>query len=373
MRFEWKDERIHLSSVELFAADHCNMRCWGCAASSPFMRDPNFPDPDRLARTLARLEPVLRATQLKILGGEPLLNRDLATLLRTARQSGLFERLRLTTNGLLLERTTDELWQLVDVVEISVYPDRPRPFTPTDRAHLQERAARLGTTLEINEVKGFFTAIADSENRDPDLVQRVFAACHEAQLWPSVTIYQDHLYRCSRVHTLDRYLDRLGVAHRRFVEEDGLLIDDRPHLRQALQAYLERGRPLGACSFCYGTSGNSRPQTQIPATAVRLRVAGQDRQPFDASVLRASARSRFVPGHRLVDRHHTSADADQAVTPRELTRGFGKLADPLWAWIEQQEQPFSLLDAQRAGGPLSGPSVAIILDRAAQAGYLVPG
>ncbi len=56
------------------------------------------------------------------LGGEPLLNKDICSFMRAARESGVFRNIRVITNGLLLSKMSEEFWQLADIVRISVYP-----------------------------------------------------------------------------------------------------------------------------------------------------------------------------------------------------------------------------------------------------------
>ncbi len=64
---------------------------------------------------------------------------------------------------------------------------------------------------------------SDTRIEDPATVQRIFSTCGEAHGWSCHLLYRNRLYRCSRVHTLDRYLSRLGVEHENFTDQDGLI------------------------------------------------------------------------------------------------------------------------------------------------------
>jgi hypothetical protein len=86
------------------------------------------------------------------------------------------------------------------------------------------------------------------------------------------------------VHTLDRYLSGLGVAHDNFTEMDGLLIDGRDSLLADIEAYLKSPEPLGACSFCLGTSGAWTPHADLTSDEVRARSNGAVRA-FDPNSL----------------------------------------------------------------------------------------
>lgn len=258
-------------SIELYAIDTCNLRCRGCAASSPFLRDPNRPQADELRRILGVLSAVMRAEQAKFVGGEPLLNRGLVELVGAARASGMFGRIRVATNGLLLHRAGDDFWDAVDVVEISEYPASRDRLGEDVLSALRERARRHSTALEVNRISTFQEMILDRPHPDPADADRVYAACKEAHEWPCHTIYRDRLYRCSRVHTLDRYLSYAGVEHEPFTEADGMAVEARPDLLERTREYLESPIPLRACRFCLGTSGPAFGHRELSVEEVRSR------------------------------------------------------------------------------------------------------
>src|SRR5581483_12214621 len=116
------EQKIHLTAMEFYLVDTCNLRCQNCSASSQFMNEVNTPNLNDFVESLSFLSRVLRCEELRLLGGEPLLNKHICSFMRAARRSGMFRKLRVITNGLLLHRMTDEFWQLADIVRISVYP-----------------------------------------------------------------------------------------------------------------------------------------------------------------------------------------------------------------------------------------------------------
>jgi hypothetical protein len=209
--------------------------------------------------------------QLKLLGGEPLLNRRIREYLAAARESGMFRRLRITTNGLLPHTMPQEFWKAVDIVEVSLYPASRSSLTEKKLDQLRDTARRFGTRLEVRGVNRFQEAVRDTPTGDPGLVEEIFSACSEAHEWSSHLLYRHRLYRCSRVHTIDRYLTETGVQHETFTDLDGLPVDGRPALRDELYAYLTSRVPLRACRFCHGTSGAVVPHTQLTVEEIRSR------------------------------------------------------------------------------------------------------
>jgi organic radical activating enzyme len=266
--------KLRIPSLEFFLINTCNLRCRHCAASSPFLRQPDLPDLDGFRQDLAALAAVMECGQLKLLGGEPLLNRHIGDYLEAARGSGMFRRLRVATNGLLLDKMPEAFWQAVDIVEISLYPASRSSLTEDKLSELQRTAFRFGTRLEVQGIVNFRESIRDTSAQNSLLVKETFSACGEAHEWSNHLLYRHRLYRCSRVHTIDRYLTETGVIHDAFTDLDGLLVDHRPTLRDDLFAYLTSPVPLRACSFCHGTSGRAFLSTQLTVEEIRSRRAG---------------------------------------------------------------------------------------------------
>jgi organic radical activating enzyme len=263
--------KLRIRSLEFFLINTCNLRCRYCAASSPFLSQRDLPDLDGFRHDLTTLATVMECGQLKLLGGEPLLNRHIADYLMAARQSGMFRQLRVTTNGLLLHKMSEAFWQAVDIVEISLYPASRSVVTEKRLADLERTALRFGTRLEVQPITRFRESVRDTPAPNSLVVKETFSACAEAHEWSNHLLYRHRLYRCSRVHTIDRYLTETGVIHDAFTELDGMPVDHRPTLRDDLFAYLTSRVPLRTCCFCHGTSGPEFLSTQLTMEEIRSR------------------------------------------------------------------------------------------------------
>jgi organic radical activating enzyme len=290
--------KLRVPSLEFFLSDRCNLRCRHCSSSSPYLSEGSRPRLAVFRDVLRAIGGVLASDQLKLLGGEPLLNPAIVSFMEVARSSGVFERIRVVTNGILLPRMDDRLWELADVVEVSLYPSAPGPSEEQLR-RLAEKAARLGTQLEARRISRFMVAVSDSRIDETAIVQRVFANCGEAHGWSCHLLYGSRLYRCSRVHTIDRYLESIGVAHESFVAADGLeLLGKSPQrLLSDIEAYLRSSLPLAACRFCLGTAGRWEASRQLEPKEILTKRRGA-RDPFSADLLisaaEASSRARIA-------------------------------------------------------------------------------
>jgi MoaA/NifB/PqqE/SkfB family radical SAM enzyme len=143
--------------LQVHPSRRCNLRCRHCYSSSgPWVADTTDLEVLRRAVVDAR---GLGYDVLAVSGGEPLLYRDLLTLLRHAHDTGL--RTAVTTNGLLLtERRLRELAGSVDVLAISV-DGRPEThdWMRGDRRAFSRLSARLAAVRDSGLAFGFITTL----------------------------------------------------------------------------------------------------------------------------------------------------------------------------------------------------------------------
>ncbi len=275
------NNQMYVPSLVFFASDTCILRCANCGSCSPFLTDSNLPNLRIFTESLSILSRFLRCDELVIAGGEPLLNKDLADFIRAAKKSGIFRNVTVVTNGLLLAKMDAEFWSIADRVQISVYPSTAGEFTRERRLALKATADKHKTRLKFVRISHFYKSIRDTGIADDRVVRTNFAACADAHEWSCHTLYGNKLYRCPTVHVLDRYLTNIGVVHESFTESDGILIDDRPELRQDIKKYLKSFQPLKACTFCNGTPALREEHRQLTFTEVssKLRTAASDAEP----------------------------------------------------------------------------------------------
>jgi len=268
------ERKIFLTAIEFFLVDTCNLRCVNCVTNSPFMSDANLPSLESFVRSLSLLSRVVRCNELRFVGGEPLLNKEICQFMRAARKSKIFRDIRVITNGVLLHKMSEDFWRLADIVRISIYPATSDIFTEAKLASLKAIAYKHHTKLEIIRDTHFMKATSDRRIEDVNIVQRTFSTCGEAHGWSCHLLYRNCLYRCSRVHTLDRHLSQIGADHDNFTDMDGIVINDRKTLFADLMRYFKSSEPLKACSFCFGTSGPLTTHRQLSIQQVRSKCHG---------------------------------------------------------------------------------------------------
>jgi len=175
-----------LRSLRVSVTDRCNLRCRYCMPLEDYAWLPRasiltFEETQRLVRVFARLG----VRKVRLTGGEPLLRRDLETLVAELAAIREVDDLALTTNGVLLARHAEAL-RAAGLGRITVSLDtlRPERFeTFTKSARWDDvveglRAARAAgfTGLKLNTVviRGY---------NDDELVDLIeFGRAHEAEV-----------------------------------------------------------------------------------------------------------------------------------------------------------------------------------------------
>ena len=235
---------------------HCNLRCYGCNHFCAYAPE-WFASPEAFRRDVDLLARYVRVRWFKFLGGEPLLHPDLLEFVRIVRESGLADRVRVGTNGLLLARQPASFWREVDSVVVTVYPSTE---ARVDLELFRRRAREHGTQLLVNRRPRFYEPVVDFPMKDPRLVRLIFASCVMAR--SCTTLCDGALFRCSTAPCLDYYLHRLGYPGG-IRRRDGLRIESRDDMPDRIRRYLSSRRPLEACRFCLSMVGPIVPHRQL--------------------------------------------------------------------------------------------------------------
>jgi len=257
--------KIRTQAVEFAVADHCNLRCAGCSHMSPFLKS-SLHSEDELERDMSQLATVMLADEIRLLGGEPLLNPRIVAILKSARASGIAKRVVLTTNGLLLHTMSEEFWANVDEVRVSLYPGA----RPTQRLIDQSvnRARECGTRLILSEYSSFRVTMVTEPHPSDAITAMIFRTCKNAHLFHCHLVREGWLYKCACPSYLSEYLGKMGRSGYR-AEDDGFDIHGATNLHEQLWNFLTNNRTLDACQHCLGYVGNKQAHHQLTSEGAR--------------------------------------------------------------------------------------------------------
>lgn len=125
--FNAAEDKPYLVHLETHICDHCNLNCKACNNFSPFYKERSCASAEEYERDLQQLLQLFSMIgRLFLLGGEPLQEPELCCRFITiSRKYFPKAELRLLTNGLLIPKMTESLWEVVRtndvIVHISAY------------------------------------------------------------------------------------------------------------------------------------------------------------------------------------------------------------------------------------------------------------
>lgn len=141
--------------LRISVTDKCNLRCVYCMPEEglPWLRREQLLRYEEIAEVV-RAMAELGLKRIRITGGEPLVRRDLATLVRLIRRVPQIEDVALSTNAVLLEEQAEELRRAgVDRLNVSLDSLRPERVDAISRR--PGSAAAVFRGLEAAERAGF--------------------------------------------------------------------------------------------------------------------------------------------------------------------------------------------------------------------------
>lgn len=156
--------------LETHVADTCNLKCRGCMHFSNIAAKPNFPDLREFDQDFKRLSELFsNIFIIRLMGGEPLLNRELGSYIEIVRRYFPTAELRIVTNGLLIPQQPHGLWQTMRRYHVSMDIS---PYPPTMEiierltARLDEEGVPYGTIAP--ELHNFRKSLTLTPDHDPE-------------------------------------------------------------------------------------------------------------------------------------------------------------------------------------------------------------
>jgi GTP 3',8-cyclase len=164
--------RIH-DNLRISVTDRCNIRCFYCMPETDvhFVERREILDFEEIER-FARIAVTLGIRKLRITGGEPLVRRDLPVLVRRLGAIPGIQDLALTTNGVLLTKLAEALYD-AGLRRINVHLDtldRQRFQQITRRDEIDKVLAGLELCKKLGYSKIKLNAVAVKNLVEPDIV-----------------------------------------------------------------------------------------------------------------------------------------------------------------------------------------------------------
>jgi len=254
MAYIIKGNKVFSDALEVKAVDQCNLSCVSCNEMSP-ISSKKFPDLTEVNKNLKYLANFYHAKTVRVLGGEPLIRKDIVEFVKAIRSSGISDSIRIMSNGSYLDRFTVDLLDVVDSVDISIYPGVN--ITIDSLYKLKEQCAKYGVDLYVKKTDFFHLAYSEFGTSDQNLINRVYKTCKIVHLWGCQSMYDGHFFKCFTAPNIDR------LIHNRTDYPSGLSLQPRDNFFEKLVNYLNPKELLPACASCLGTVGKKVSHSQV--------------------------------------------------------------------------------------------------------------
>lgn len=252
----------YIESIDLIITEKCSLNCRDCSSLMPYYENPMHCNQSDLLTYVDRIDAVFDIVgELRILGGEPLLNRNWIDLVLYAQTKSTIECIKIYTNATICP-TAEQLKELDrDKVAffVSNYPNLSKQLEP-----ICQLLEKEGLSYVRNDMDEWIqcSKIQDYQ-RNPKQLSQVYAGCL-AKICRTVS--NGKLYNCPFLANADR-LHALPNSHIEFVD----LLDETKTisaLQQEIKHYIYGLPHLLACNYC---SSRNLESTEVIPVAVQTK------------------------------------------------------------------------------------------------------
>lgn len=234
-------ERRELETMEIHAAEHCNLNCKNCSMFCGLVETGGFPDYQEFEIGIKKLKCFFpHIKKFRIIGGEPLLNPELAKFIRLIRKVYPFTDIRLISNGILVKKMSDSLVQTIidnDVTFIVTQYISLKHSIDDINKFLSKTGMRYIVTEAVLEFQKIYNASGNSD------IEENFYRCH----WKGscATMYGTKIATCYVPFVIHYLSEKFGLS----IEESGK-IDLMEDGLTAQEIVRRMHTPFDMCRYC---------------------------------------------------------------------------------------------------------------------------
>lgn len=247
-------ERTELETMEIHAAEHCNLNCKNCSMFCGLVETCDFPCYQEFEEGIKQLKNFFpHIKKFRIIGGEPLLNPELDKYIRLIRNVYPYTDIRLISNGILVTKMSDQLIQTIidnDVTFIvTQYISLKHSIDEINR-FLSKTGIRYIVTEAVLEFQKIYNALGDFD------IDENFYRCH----WKGscATMYGTKIATCYVPFVIHYLSDKFNLA----IEETGK-IDLMEEGLTAQEIIKRMHTPFDMCRYC-APKGNWTEWERLP-------------------------------------------------------------------------------------------------------------
>lgn len=308
-----EQSKVKIESLELSISYHCNLNCKGCSHCSPIFEEEYF-DIDKEIKVLKILKKYLDIKIVKLIGGEPLLNRDIDKIIRILKKELIGQKIYVATNGLLLSQMSDFFWNNIDGLEVSIY--RPG-FENFVKKIIVDNFIRDDQEAYIYCYNKFRHPFVKRKICDKKLVRHIYKNCLFARDWQCFNYNKGYFFKCPQSWVLSQKFKLFNF------DDVGIKVEDKKNFSKTLYDYIQSEEPIKACNYCLGCVGKLFQIKQLDRKNYINTVPEKFDNLIDAQFLEELDINRDVligTIHRTIKIRgvsHDSCNCKKAITKRE--------------------------------------------------------
>jgi organic radical activating enzyme len=204
-----KRERLEKIRFEIDVAMHCNLDCNSCSQFAALAK-PEFVDLSQMKRDFQRLSTLFHgeAQRIFLIGGEPLLNKDIIECIKIARDNFNKADIAVFTNGLLLKKQSEAFWDTCRKCSIRIIVTKyPIKLDYEElRAYVESKNIAFelfGTSEDFKYMSNIGLDIHGNQNP-----QESFDLCSESN--NCIKLRDGKLYTCTRPAVIYKFNEYFG-------------------------------------------------------------------------------------------------------------------------------------------------------------------
>ena len=234
---------LSIEHLDVDATLNCTMSCTECTRIVPGIKKFGLPDaePKDIYNDLSILSRSVHAEWGQVIGGEPTLHKDLLGCLKATRDSGVSNKILFTTNGTTINNISDELIDNVDMIRITLYPNKTDPCAVDN---FENRVKSRGKTLDKIVVKTFSPIFSNDKNDNINL-----SYCWQYK--NCFTYYYGFFYVCSTAVSIN------ALTHGKRIDGINLRL---PSAEKKVYEHITNNVVYDACHYCHLAMPNKQTE-----------------------------------------------------------------------------------------------------------------
>tara|TARA_B100000686_G_scaffold147770_1_gene155154 strand:- start:8906 stop:10174 length:1269 start_codon:yes stop_codon:yes gene_type:complete len=243
-------DKLFIRSMDIIVTEKCSLKCKDCSNLMQYYERPINIDGSELLNDYEDLNAVSdEVNEIRIIGGEPLMNKDFHEITAKAASYEKFNKVVVYTNGTICpnDEKLEKIKNEKTFVFITTYGELSR-----NAKKLADSMERLGINYNIQPAYGWTDSGKVKDYKRPDKINKnLFKLCCAKHF---TTLTDGKIFRCPFSANLERLKALPKSTEDYFDIRNSRNINDLSELKIKLKWFLRDKDLINACNFCHGRS-----------------------------------------------------------------------------------------------------------------------